>query len=961
MVGRRIAGACALVLTILAGPILGPIPGGATPASAAPAVAEPSAAPNLAALDHERTCANPEPYHAACYAELLEDVATPLAAPNAAPAGLSPQDLRSAYSLPTDGGAGATVAVVAASDLPTAESDLATYREQFGLGPCTTASGCFRKVDQRGGQTFPAPDPGWGPEIALDTQMVSAACPRCKILLVEADSAALSDLGAAVNTAVRLGAGYVSNSYGAASRLDFSPFDAFYNHPGVVITAASGDSGFGTQYPSSSSYVTAVGGTTLTRAAGTSRGWNETAWSGAGSGCSYYGTKPEWQNDSGCSTRTVADVSAVADPNTGVAGYTATPSSTGQVGWMVFGGTSVAAPLIAGMYALAGPPETGTYPSSYPYQNADQLNDITSGSNGTCAPAYLCTARVGLDGPTGLGTPNGVGAFASSPQATPISEPVVGAGDLNADGRPDLVARKPDGTLWFYAGGGASSADAGFEGMQIATGWSDYNAIIGAGDVNGDGRADLLARKFDGTLWLYPGTGVINATSSGLASPVRIGTGWQIFTEIIAAGDVNGDQKPDLLGRKADGTLWLYAGTGLASASNSGYRPGVRVGTGWNIFDQVVGIGDLDRDGNDDLLGMRPDGSLWYYRGTGASGYFAGMRLSAPGLGTTDMLIAPGDANADGYPDLLARTPDGVLQFFAGSAVPHVAYRPGQRVGSGWNIFSTVVATGDINGDSRPDLLGIRPDGTLWFYAGRGSAGGVNRSYLAGTRIGHGWNVFTKVLDGGDVNGDGNRDLLGVRSDGSLWLYPGTGVVLPTGGAYGNGIRVGSSEWGAFSQIVPGDFTVDGRVDLLTTRSDGSLWVHPSIQPTSTSAPWFAEPIRVDAEGWTDYNLLVGTGDATGDGKADLVARKVDGTFWLFAGTGTMDGTRPGYFPPVRVGTGWNIFASVMSSGDTNAGRSADLIALKPNGALWFYPGVGSSGAALGAAVQVGSGWNVYG
>ena len=327
--------------------------------------------------------------------------------PAATPSGYGPADLHSAYVLPTTGGSGATVAIVDAYDDPNAESNLATYRSQFGLPACTTANGCFRKVGQNGGGP-PGPDAGWAEEISLDLDMVSAICPQCHILLVEATSPTMANLGTSVNTAVALGAKFVSNSYGGGeSSADTSYDSSYFNHPGVAITVSAGDAGYGVEYPAASRYVTAIGGTTLTRAPGTPRGWTESAWPGTGSGCSRYDAKPTWQHDTGCSRRTVADVSAVADPATGVAVY---DTYGGDPGWEVFGGTSVAAPIIAAVYALAGVPSAGSYPSSFPYAHPTALFDVVTGSNGSCG-TYLCNAGPGYDGPTGLGTPNGVTAF----------------------------------------------------------------------------------------------------------------------------------------------------------------------------------------------------------------------------------------------------------------------------------------------------------------------------------------------------------------------------------------------------------------------------------------------------------------------------------------------------------------------------------------------------------------------
>ena len=242
--------------------------------------------------------------------------------------------------------------------------------------------------------------------------MVSAVCPNCHILLVEASSAELSDLGTAVNRAVSLGAKFVSNSYGGdESSADASYDRLYYNHPGVAITVSAGDDGYGTSYPAASRYVTAVGGTTL-KPASTPRGYTETAWGnsgsgGTGSGCSAYDAKPSWQTDRGCARRTATDVSAVADPDTGVAVYDSYQSG----GWAVYGGTSASSPIIAATYALAGTPAAGSYPARYPYEHASALHNVTSGGNGSCGGSYLCTAGPGYNGPTGLGTPNGDTAF----------------------------------------------------------------------------------------------------------------------------------------------------------------------------------------------------------------------------------------------------------------------------------------------------------------------------------------------------------------------------------------------------------------------------------------------------------------------------------------------------------------------------------------------------------------------
>jgi Putative Ig domain/Subtilase family len=353
------------------------------------------------------------------------------------PKGYRPVDLQSAYRLPSrTAGTGQTVAIVAAYDYPNVEADLAVYRRTFGLPPCTGVNGCLRKVDEHGATHYPKPAPrndDWTGEIALDIDMVSAVCPRCHILLVEAAKPADVDLGTGVDTAVRLGARYVSNSYGGP---EDTRLDHYYNHPGVVVTVSAGDNGdadYGS--PATNPFVIAVGGTTLKHSTN-ARGWTEKAWRGTGSGCSHHEPKPAWQSDTGCSHRSIVDVSVVADPDTGLAVY---DTFNGNGGWNEFGGTSASAPIVAAAFALAGPPRAGDFPVTDLYQHPTSLFDVTKGSNGTvgegsCTVAYLCTAGPGYDGPTGLGTPNGL---------TALRRGTVGAVAVTNPGAVSTVAGRP--------------------------------------------------------------------------------------------------------------------------------------------------------------------------------------------------------------------------------------------------------------------------------------------------------------------------------------------------------------------------------------------------------------------------------------------------------------------------------------------------------------------------------------
>jgi subtilase family serine protease len=382
-------------------------PGSASSAASGPPVP-------AGTVTYQRACAEPTGLHAACLAIVDSDAAgKPLSRQAAPAAGLNPYnaaDLQSAYGLSVASavlGGRQTIALVDAFDDPVAEADLAVYRASNGLPECTTDNGCFRKVDQRGGTDYPRDDPGWAVETSLDLAMASAICPNCRILLVESDNNDLSNLALAVDQAVDLGASVVSNSYGALEFTDeVAAFGSHYDHPGTAIVAASGDAGaLNTLVPAALPTVVAAGGTSLYRD-GSARGWNETAWKGAGSGCSPVVPKPAWQKDRLCAKRTTADISAVADPATPVLFY----DTWGAPGWVYGGGTSAAAPMIAAVYALAGN-TASINAAAYPYAHRGALFDVTSGSNGGCAGGYLCTAVKGYDGPTGNGTPNGIGAF----------------------------------------------------------------------------------------------------------------------------------------------------------------------------------------------------------------------------------------------------------------------------------------------------------------------------------------------------------------------------------------------------------------------------------------------------------------------------------------------------------------------------------------------------------------------
>ncbi|QFZ72121.1 galactose oxidase [Streptomyces fagopyri] len=515
------------------------------------AFAAAASAPEPAGVSAEAACGTPRPGSFTCFALRRTDVRAALglrraAVGQAAPDGYSPADLRAAYGLRADGGEGATIAIVDAYDNPGAEADLAVYRQQYGLPACTSGNGCFRKVDERGGTTYPAADDGWAGEISLDLDMVSAIAPNAHLLLVEADTASSDDLGAAENTAVSLGARYVSNSWGGygddASQLAYD--EAYFNHPGVAVVFSSGDNGYGTSYPASSPYVTAVGGTSLVRD-GSTRGWNESVWNATtidgggqqhwgapGSGCSDVEPKPAFQATVDCAGRSVADVSAVADPATGVAVY----NSFSDGGWNVYGGTSASAPIIAGVYALAGTPVAGTYPAAYPYQTSGALHDVTQGDDASCAdrsvcghgptpectPAFTCSAQPGYDGPSGLGTPDGTIAFRPGPHGT-VSGSVTDAGT----GRP-----VPGATVTLGAYRASTDAQGGYR-LDVPAG--AYPLTVSA---FGYRDSDLGTVRVDDGATLAKSTALTGVPAQTLSGTVRDGGqhGWGVYARLTIDG-----------------------------------------------------------------------------------------------------------------------------------------------------------------------------------------------------------------------------------------------------------------------------------------------------------------------------------------------------------------------------------------------------------------------------------------
>ncbi len=459
----------------------------------------------------------------------------------------------------------------------------------------------------------------------------------------------------------------------------------------------------------------------------------------------------------------------------------------------------------------------------------------------------------------------------------PAKAVLVTPGDFNGDGLADLIQRKTNGELWFYQGDGTGKFPAG---RRIGTGWDIYDTVFGTGDFNGDGKNDLVARKYDGSLWFYPGTGVVSGGSEGYAASVKIGNfGWDAFDALLGVRDFDGDGKADILARRPDGVLVLYPGTGTG-------RPGAarEIDFGWQIFDRLIAIQDFNGDGTNDLAARRPDGTLWLYSNTGQAKLVNAKKIGT-GWGMYDSIAGPGDANVDGMADIVASQAGGSVFFYAGTAGRDQGYSGARRIGDfGWDAFNYLAATKDLNGDGIADLLARMPDGSLWFYPGSGS-GDYRAPTKIGK---FGWEVFDSLVSVGDFNGDGKNDLVARMPNGTLWLYAGSGRVDGTSSAFSGVQKIGEFGWDSFTSLTgTGDLTGDGKSDILARKADGSLWLYAGSGRVDSANNGYLSGRKIGNFGWEVFDQLLGVGDFNADGKNDIVARTADGGLWLYAGDGT--------------------------------------------------------------------------
>ncbi len=439
-------------------------------------------------------------------------------------------DLRTAYGITGQGDPSRVIAIVDAYDDPNAYSNLTRFRTDQGLPAIQScslatltsltsaaANPCFTKTNQTGGTSLPRADAGWANEIDLDLQAASAVCPKCSILLLEATSNSVTNLAAAVTTASNTAHVLaISNSYGVSGDYPATYAPAYDNaaKKGIAVTASAGDGGYGLLFPASATNVIGVGGTHLNVDAAGVR-TTETVWSGTGSGCSIYNAAPAWQTIAGdpCGTKkAISDLSADADPGSGLAIYTTYGGSTG---YWVFGGTSLSSPLIAALYTMQGGYGGATLAGQFAWAAATPYFDVTSGSNGSCSPSILCTAGTGWDGPTGRGS---IAAATIDPpvlktvKVTPatVSLPTGGSQQFTATAYDQYgVALASQPTFSWSVDSGVGSIDAS-SGLYAA-GPTEGSATVSAssGSVSGTAGVTVANAVADFSLSVSPASRTI--------------------------------------------------------------------------------------------------------------------------------------------------------------------------------------------------------------------------------------------------------------------------------------------------------------------------------------------------------------------------------------------------------------------------------------------------------------------
>ncbi|MFB6842981.1 FG-GAP repeat domain-containing protein [Streptomyces sp. NPDC056361] len=489
--------------------------------------------------------------------------------------------------------------------------------------------------------------------------------------------------------------------------------------------------------------------------------------------------------------------------------------------------------------------------------------------------------------------------------------------DVDGDGRTDLLNREWTGQLYAVPSTAVSPTDpwTGFGGSTVLK--SD---IVPVGDLNGNGAPEVLTVSKYGQLELFS-----DATATS-GSRQWVGNGWTIYNKVFSPGDVNGDGKADLMGRRHNGDLYLYLATGSLTAP---FGPAAKVGNGWNTYDQVVGLGDNDGDGLGDVLARTLGGQLFFYGSSGDKATpFKPRRSVGTGWGTYNQVVPVDDQNGDGKADLIARDQEGTLWRYLGLGDGRLGPRAQVSYDRAARPVDQFSGSGAIAGSGKNAVLARDKAGTLYTYYSDNN-GVLGKRYEGGT----GWNGYNLSF----------ASSLGQDTDADF-------LKLVQGYLYGDDDTILGSGWQIYNKIAgAGDLNGDGKGDLLARDGAGNLYLYRG----NGEATALHARIKVGT-GWAGYNAIIGAGDYSGDGRPDVIARDGSGRLYLYRGTG--DAYKP-FGARTLIGTGWT-YARIVAPGDLNSDGKADLLAVNGAGELWRYLGVGDG--TFKPRFRIGTGFQTY-
>lgn len=455
----------------------------------------------------------------------------------------------------------------------------------------------------------------------------------------------------------------------------------------------------------------------------------------------------------------------------------------------------------------------------------------------------------------------------------------------------------------------------------VPMGGAEFRQLLDIGHISSGSGDDFLGVTASGQLRLYP-----SSYTRPSGKYISIGAGWQAYNQVTVVGDPSGDGRADLMARDTHGRLWYYASQNSLSQP---FRPRVQVGTNWNVYDQLIGAANFDTAARGSLLARDLSGRLWLYDAA-SNGSLSGRRQIGTGWNMYNQLIAL-DWNRDGHGDIMGRTEAGTLYAYYANGVGGYAGRT--KVANGLASYNAIAGEGHQPDFGKGQIIARQTNGDVYVYAGW-----ENGTIRARQQLGNGYTVADYPLMTSTVAPDdnGRSGLVVSDSNGVLWNLAATG----TGGF--------QSEH--YSAVVgPGDLNSDGHADVIARDTGGDLWLIAGVSGGAITG----KPVLIGG-GWNIYNRIVGAGDLTGDGIADIVATTPGGSMYLYPGLG--NGKFGGR---TYIGHGWQGYTKLAAPGDLTGDGKGDLVAVDSAGRLWLYPGLGNG--KFGTRTEIGtSGWNGY-